>query len=549
VAAHPGKDLAMSDPRVADSERRAGWGAWLWRIGAHLLAFWIFLPTYGARVLPLGDLPLWHDDLARLAASPDAASWQAVNARFAKLGRFAPGVFALNAAALRLNDSPQIAYWLLAMLCVQATVAAVNLLVEGITGSAALAFASSSLLLLLPHLVSTATLSINAETIQLPFLTWFLYWAYRYCLVRPGMLRLGLALAAYFGVLVCKETGVLLAPGLVGVFLLSAALRHRTWKATGVLALGSVLVTLVWWAWRSHYLSAYLEGYPAQIVSLDPGSVARRLVIWLVEILAAFLPLAIVIAWFAWKTGAALARPARTSEADKETIARVGLIAIPLAAFVVGMASVTQVMIRYFTPAMAMAAVVMGAGMAAIPGRRTRVLAAILLAASVANAVAGGLTCRSVVTEVLRWQDAAVRQVAELPCHSRLYFDAPAPLDNAEYLPNITWSVHTFYGRGDLTFRAYDPQAISSDRGAYVLVMASRNVTLVTDRYIGDDALEFQPGARQPVWEYSHCVLGWQLRGIDLLLWARDALNPGGGPDRHPLGITRYEMESRVFQP
>ena len=135
-----------------------------------------------------------------------------------------------------------------------------------------------------------------------------------------------------------------------------------------------------------------------------------------------------------------------------------------------------------------------------------------------------------------------------LPPGSAVYVDGPAPLDNRGYAASVAWSWRRAGCGHDVLFYGYNESAGFPVDRAYCLVTTSDATSYLSDSHPGGKAARFAPGEREPMLEMSKRLLGWQFRGIDLLVLAKSGLTGNREGVMNPIGLTEYEVEFRLYR-
>jgi hypothetical protein len=466
-------------------------------------------------------------------------------------GRFVPIFFAIQGLALLLNDQPQVAYWILAVLVALTNMYLSYRLTCEFGNSPGLGVSAGFFFFFTPYTISTYWSTMHVESFQVSFVLAFIICSLIY-ICRSGSWIYCLAAVMFYGLAIfLKESSVfLLAASLIWcgitIFRRSAMMRSIP------LALGALVVTTGWWFCRWHYISLAKPGSYGQRL-FDPQllAYAKRLLIYITEIVVVSPTLLIMIPFIIWCFAVELRRKGNKLSEDS-SLYRAGFLLAPLFSWLVGLSFISQIEVRYLLPVIALGIILSAASLSSVNPRLRKMCGAIMLVAALNN-FAGTVTARKAQIEWARSEEKMVRHVAELPQGSTVFCATTYPSSGRRLAQRIQWSTQKWFLRKDVSVKALNGHA-ELPSSFYLLLTGERwasewcNVGWHPGQEpSGEIPKEFNLRSMELEKAIGFKFWGWQVRGWHLLVLCERLLKRDGRPDP-PLGLMLYEANFDFYQ-
>lgn len=519
------------------------------RVLVHVCVFLLFSANFSTPMLPFYDYPKWHTSFEELADNFGPEVWQNLNRLQGSNGRFMPLYFFEHAAALVLNSNPAIAYWLITMLNAQLLVWVIIRLVYAMTHSQFRGCAAALMMFLTPHFSSTYSTSIHSEVMQLPLIALTLLFSYDYVFSARAWCNLVYAAIAMLAALLVKETAVAVlgSAGLWCAFLYFA--RDSRWKRAFAILVSFSFVTAVWLLWRSLNVVHGEDTYANSTMVADYRQIPKVLTMWVFEVCFAF-PLVISGAVMLLR---GLLRKGRGFQSNDENAIHQWFLFSCIASFVGGFSLISHVNLRYFTPVLMFAAVYTAIAFPSFQTMNFRVpsiMCVALIALPLLNNTAAAVTIRSLEVGLARFQYSLWQAVSKVPEGSLVGVEVPIQSGNLSVAQSLDW-MENRYSKVSGSFRTVALDHWPLDRQPdFIVEVNSLHVWLGTDSWSlnggGQDFGESFKASR--VASAKVAVCGWQLRGIDFLVWAKSLLSSDLKERQREIGIVTYRMEWVLFR-
>jgi hypothetical protein len=330
-----------------------------------------------------------------------------------------PLLFAIQGLALRLNDLPQIAYWILAVVAALANMYLMASLTSKFGASPRISVASGLFFFFTPYTIATYWSTVHAESFQISFVLAFIICSLLFVCDKRSWFY-GVAGVIVYGLAIfMKESSVFLLPATL-LWCGMAIHRKSTMKRCLFLGLGASVVTIGWWFCRWHYISlAKPSSYGQYLFNPELLAWAKRLLIYITEVIVVCPVLLLVIPVVVWSVVIGVMRN-RDQLGEESSMYRVSLLLMALVSWLVGLSFISKIEVRYVLPVIALG-IVLGVGSLSGINPRLRKLGVAMMVIAALNNSAGALTARKAQIAWAASEEKMVRYVAELPDKSTVF--------------------------------------------------------------------------------------------------------------------------------